>query len=114
MKGTVKIGTQELGMLANAASPVIYKNIFHEDFLKKCQSFEGDQDSELFQKMGFVMWKQAQGLSIRELMSEITIDEYYEWLVQFEPLDIMMASADIANLYYAQEAGGSIPKKEGA
>lgn len=114
MKGTVKIGTQELGMLANAASPVIYKNIFHEDFLKKCQSFEGDQDSELFQKMGFVMWKQAQGLSIRELMSEITIDEYYEWLVGFEPLDIMMASADIANLYYAQEAGGSIPKKEGA
>lgn len=114
MKGTVKIGTQELGMLANAASPIIYKNIFHEDFLKKCQAFEKDQDAELFQKMGFVMWKQAQGLPIRELMSEITIEEYYEWLAGFEPLDIMMASQEIANLYYSQEAGGSIPKNAGA
>lgn len=99
-------------MLANAASPVIYKQVFHEDFLRKCQQMESeeDQDPELFQKMGYIMVRQAEGLTVKELMTGITIDDYYEWLTNFNPLDIMMASADIANLYYDQQGGTSIPK----
>ena len=33
MRGTVKIGQRDVDMLANAASPFIYKKIFHKDFL---------------------------------------------------------------------------------
>ena len=37
MRGTVKIGGKEVGMLANAASPHYYKQIFKEDFLQRSQ-----------------------------------------------------------------------------
>ena len=33
MKGVVKIGWKDVGMVANAASPYIYKAIFKDDFL---------------------------------------------------------------------------------
>lgn len=103
-----------MGMLANAASPVIYRQVFHEDFMKQTREFENEENPELFQKMGFIMMKQAQDLPIRELMTNITIDEYYEWLVQFEPLEIILATREIAELYYGQQIGSSSPKVEGA
>ena len=33
MRGIVKIGERDVDMLANGASPFIYKKIFHKDFL---------------------------------------------------------------------------------
>ena len=37
MYGEIQIGSKKVGMLSNAASLYVYKNIFHEDFLKKLQ-----------------------------------------------------------------------------
>lgn len=107
MKGTVKIGSVSVDMVANAASVYVYRQIFKEDFLLKVQAKE--PDSDLFQKMGFVMAKQAQTNKMSELMA-ITIDDYYEWLVQFEPLDVLNAAGEISNIYMGQEAGLSTPK----
>lgn len=110
MKGTVKIGSVSVDMVANAASVYVYRQIFKEDFLLKAQ--EKQPDADIFTKMGFVMAKQAQTDKMSELM-QTTIDEYYEWLVQFEPLDVLNAAGDISNLYMGQEQGLSTPKKEG-
>lgn len=110
MKGTVEIGGVGIEMVANAASVYVYRQIFKEDFLLKAQ--EKHPDADIFTKMGFVMAKQAQTDKMSELM-QITIDEYYEWLVQFEPLDVLNAAGDISNLYMGQEVGLSTPKEKG-
>lgn len=110
MKGTVDIGGVAIEMVANAASPYIYRQIFHEDFIKEAQKDEPDAD--LFAKMGFVMAKQATTSKMSDLMNT-TVEEYYEWLTQFEPLAVLTAAGDISNLYMGQEQSLSVPKNEG-
>lgn len=110
MYGTVQIGEKNVGMLANAASLYVYKNIFHEDFLKKMQEEKPDED--LFQKMGFVMAKQAEIEKPSELM-KLNIDNYYEWLYGFEALDVILAIDEISDIYLGNKDGTSVPKSEG-
>ena len=111
MFGKVLIDGKEVEMAANAASPYIYRQISHEDFLAKAQ--EETPDPDIFQKMGFVMAKQAESDKIADLM-KIPIDEFYEWLTQFEPLSVLVAAGDISSLYMGQTEGLSTPKKEDA
>lgn len=111
MRGTVTINGMDTEMVANAASPYIYKHVFREDFLIKLRD-EGDEvDPDIFQKMGFVMAKQGESSNMQELMN-LTINDYYEWLTQFEPMDLIEASDQIASLYLDQTAGSSVPKNE--
>lgn len=110
MYGKVQIGNETVEMVANAASPYIYKQIFREDFLKKIR--EPDPDPDLFQKMGYVMMKQAEVKGMPELM-KLNIDGYYEWIMQFNPMDILAASDKISEIYLAQTVSGAIPKNEG-
>lgn len=110
MKGTVKIGSKELGMVANAASPYIYKQIFHEDFLQKLQAQQPDPD--IFQKMGYVMAKQYETDKLSDLM-KLTEDGFYEWLTEYEAMDIILATDAIAEIYLSQKKGSSVPKNEG-
>ena len=110
MRGKVTIGNKEVGMLANAASPYIYKAIYGEDFLVEVQ--KKDPPSDLFQKMAFVMVKQDEIESLTELM-KLKVENYYEWLVDYEPMDIMLATKEISDIYFDQTKGSSVPKKEG-
>ena len=110
MFGVVKIGNKEVKMVANAASCYVYRQLFKEDFLLKTQ--EKTPDPDIFQKMGFVMAKQAETNKMSDLM-KIPIDEYYEWLMQFEPLDVITAAGEISNLYMGQSEQLSVPKTEG-
>lgn len=110
MRGTVKIGGKEVGMLANAASPHYYKQIFKEDFLQKSQ--ETPPDIGIFEKMGFVMAKQAEGLTHHEMM-EITIDDFFEWLIGFEAMDVLDSIGEISDLYMKQTVATSVPKQKG-
>lgn len=110
MKGTVKIGSKDVGMVANAASPYIYKQVFHEDFLAGLQAKEPDTD--LFQKMAYIMAKQDETSDLSELM-KLTETGYFEWLMQFDAMDVLYALDEISNIYLAQKASTAVPKKEG-
>ncbi len=110
MYGEIKIGSKTVGMLSNAASLYVYKNIFREDFLKKLQEEKPDED--LFQKMGFVMAKMAEVEKPSELM-KMNIDSFYDWLADFDPLDVVLATEDISKLYLANKDGSSVPKNVG-
>ena len=109
MKGIVKIGSEEVGMVANAASPYIYRQIFHEDFLVKLQS--ENPEADLFQKMGFVMAQQAD-MNLDELMG-LSERDFWEWLEKYDALDILLATQEISDIYLAQKEGNSVPKSEG-
>lgn len=112
MRGTVKIGSKEVGMLANAASSYIFKQVFHEDLLKKFQEMETNPDTQLGEKLGFIFAKQAEAENTSDLM-KLTMDDFLEWLSEFDPLDIFMESEKIAELYQRQKEGTSSPKEQG-
>lgn len=114
MKGIVKIGSTEVGMLANAASPIIYKQLFHKDFLRQMTQLQGGNEIdglELFAEMGFVMAMQHE--NPWEEIRKLTEDDYIEWLAQYDPNDVLIASEEIANLYNGQSKTLSASKKEG-
>lgn len=110
MRGTVKIGEKDVEMVANAASPYLFKEIFHIDFLKEAQAEQ--PDVSLFEKMGFVMAKQAEGLSHKDFL-KLDASAYIDWLTGFEPLDVITAAGDISSLYMGQEKSTSVPKRKG-
>lgn len=110
MRKTVNIGGKDTELVANAASPYLYKMIFKEDFLKKLQ--DKDPDLEIVQKMAFVMAKQAEITNMTKL-AELSTDDYLGWLLQFEPMDIMMVSEEIMQIYLGQTKGTSVPKPKG-
>ena len=110
MRKPVQIGSKNTELVANAASPYLYEMIFKEDFLKKLQ--DKDPDLEIVQKMAFVMAKQGEMTSMTQL-AELSVDDYLEWLLQFEPMDILTASEEIMKLYLGQTKGTSVPKPGG-
>lgn len=110
MKGNIKIGEHDVEMLANGLTPVLYRRIFHKDFLMESQNAEADLT--IFQELGFVMARQAEeGVSTKDLM-DTSIDAYYEWLQQYEAMDVINSIDDIVRLYSAQSKSTSAAKKK--
>lgn len=109
MKGTIKIGEHDVEMLANGLTPVLYKRIFHRDFIMESQ--KKDADLTIFQELGFVMAKQAEEATVKDLMN-MSLDAYYEWLMQFEAMDVINSVTEIFALYAAQAQSTSTAKKK--
>lgn len=113
MKGTILIGSKNVEMAANAASPFVYKQVFHEDLLLEINKMDmTSPDVNVFAQLAFIMTKQGEGLQIADLM-KLTKNEFYAWLEEFEPLDIVRAIGDISGLYFGQTVAMSVPKNEG-
>lgn len=108
MKTTIKIGSKEVEMVANAASPFVYRQIFKKDFFAETQKPEVDVN--VFVEMGFVMSLQATKRA-GELM-KTSVDEFYEWLEQFDQMDMINAMPVIGEFYTSQEKTTSSPKNE--
>ena len=107
----VKIGDKEVPMMAMASSDVYYKRVFGEDPLKIVTAQEtGDSTSLLFQ-MGFILAKQAE-LRDRKKMMALTLNDYVDWLDQFEYSDYIESLSDVAVVYYGNKATTSQEKKE--
>jgi len=107
----VKIGDKEVPMMAMASSDVYYKRVFGEDPLKIVTAQEtGDSTNLLFQ-MGFILAKQAE-LRDRKKMMALTLNDYVDWLDQFEYSDYLESLSDVAAVYYGNKATTSQEKKE--
>lgn len=110
MYGIVMIGGKGVEMVANAASPYRFKQIFREDFLKRAIETNGDETAsvDLFVKMGFIMAKQAEKADFDKLNE----DSFFEWLEGFEPSDVQIAAGEIANIYAGNAETKATPKKK--
>lgn len=107
--GTVRIGDKDVEMVANALTPVLYKKVFHRDFLQETQ--KKDLDLTIFQELGYIMSKQAEGLSVKELTTTLSENGYYEWLMDFGAMEIMEKVNDIFTIYNRQAKATSKSKK---
>lgn len=112
MYGKVQIGDREVELVANAASPYRFKQIFREDFLKRAiETNENEAESiDLFVKMGFIMAKQAEKADF----SKLNEDVFIAWLEEFEPNDVQIAAGDIANIYSGNAETKVSPKRKAA
>lgn len=112
MTDIIKIGSKEVGMTANGASPYIFKQIFKRDFLKESMKTAeaGEMDIDLVVCMGFVMAVQYQQGTTAALKK--TQDDFAAWLENFGLFDVQLAAGQIADLWGLSSGTTSNPKKE--
>lgn len=122
MKGNININGQEHPFASNGATPVYYRIIFKEDFLKVFQDIQEGKVTETeaidcLTKLAYVMNLQAKALE-GDKASRSTLrtggKEYgfIEWLEGFEALDIPLIAPDLFNLYQGEAVQIEEPKKE--
>lgn len=108
----IKIGTHEVELAANAATPIRYASVFHEDPMKmfnEVQKNGADADaSGLIMRLCFVMAMQAK----RKDLSRVSEEDYITWLEDFEVMDFVDAANDIMAVYLGNKNMFSDPKKK--
>lgn len=97
-KGTIKIGTTEVGMAANAATPYFFKSVFKKDIMKTISHLDdddADETTDAIFRLGYVMANQYENTPVSD-MSEAG---FLDWLMHFEYMDLVSASQQILKMY---------------
>ena len=110
----ITIGSVKVPMLANAATPLRYKHLFHKDIIKEFQEASGDISKVMdsIPELAFIMAKAAEAKEGKADMNLLNEDVFVDWLEQFDPLDLPMASEQIVDLYMGNSITDSEPKKK--
>lgn len=110
----VKIGGITVPMLANGATPIRYKHIFHKDIITELQNAQNDYTKVIssMPELAFIMAKQAEAKDGKADLNLLNEDMFVEWLEQFDPMDLPLASDQIMNVYMGNNAVTSESKKK--
>lgn len=83
MYGVIKVGERDLPLLANAATPIRYKQVFHRSLMPFFLGQESDGDSaEMVGELAYVMARAAEGAD----MNKLSFDDYVNWLEGFDAM----------------------------
>lgn len=122
-------GEKPFPMLANAATPVIFRRVFHQDLLIEYDRYvlaylqlQADPDTlvkggievdfGLPGKLAYIMSAAAEkAAGDTAALSALSPDGYMEWLEGFEAAAFTLAGADIFGLYGANQQTSSTGKK---
>ena len=108
MRGTIYFGEKPVELVANGATPVLYKRVFRRDFLNSANKAD---DMDIYVELAFVMAKQAEK-PLPELINSLKYEDYIEWIEGFEAMDIITKVTDIFALYQGQAVQSSVAKKK--
>lgn len=109
MYGKVKIGQKECEMVANAATAVRLRQVFHRDLLKSFSlAYQGkeEMETEMLEMMAYIMNLQATNGDFKK----VNEDTFIEWLEKFSQTDLTAALPEILNIYEAMDKQTSISK----
>lgn len=113
MQNTIKLdGGKEVRLAANAATPFRFKQLFQKDLLRIFNDSQKD-DAEMIgladtvTELAFIMNSQAEGKDMKNL----SLDEFYSWLEDYEPMDFIVKEQDIINVYLSSTQTTATPKK---
>lgn len=113
-------GSEELTpLLANAATPRRYKQIFHEDLLtlianaeKKTEAGETIYSIDFLAELTFVMAMQAKARDDSKIkLDKLNENSLIDWLEQFDGMSIENAANDILEVYLGNSKTESETKK---
>ena len=110
----MKIGDKTIPMLANGATPLRYKLVFKKDIIKELQLAENDYSkvTDSMPELAFIMAKQAEASSGNADLNLLDFNMYMTWMEQFGPMDLVLASDDIIDLYMGNAETSTEPKKK--
>ncbi len=110
----LKIGDKTIPMLANGATPLRYKLVFKKDIISEFQLAENDYSkvTNSMPELAFIMAKQAEACQGNADLNLLNFDMYMAWMEQFEPMDLVLASDEIVDLYMGNNQTSSEPKKK--
>lgn len=110
----IQIGGIKVPMVANAATPLRYKHLFHKDILKEMNDASDDTEkvTDSIPELAFVMAKQAAAKEGKADLNLLNESDFIGWLEQFDPFDIPMASNEIVSLYMGNALTDSESKKK--
>ena len=109
----VTIDGNELEFAANAATPFRYKQLFGDDLLRIFQESTESKEkeitlSETVTQLAFIMNRQAEGVN----MNTLSVDEFFTWLENFEPMEIVLVGQEIINTYLSSAQTSVVAKKK--
>ncbi len=107
MRGTIIFGDKPVELVANGATPVLYKRVFRRDFLSSANKAD---NMDIYVELAFIMAKQAEK-PMSELMNGLKYEDYLEWVENFEAMDIITKVTDVFALYQGQAVQTSVLKK---
>ena len=109
----IKVGEKSIPMLANGATPIRYRMTFGKDIISEFEQGQKDSGkaSSSISELAFIMAKAAEAMNDKKPMAALNQTNFVEWLEQFEPLDLTLASEDIIDLYMGNEKTLSEAKK---
>ena len=94
-------------MVANAATLIRYKQLFHSDLLSGMINAEGNFDVDVVSKLAFVMAKQA----AKADMKALNMDQYIDWLEDFDSMAFIENINEIVSIYSNSKKNSSEAKK---
>lgn len=106
-------GGKELKLAANAATPFRYKQLFGDDLLRIFQESTENKEkeitlSETVTQLAFIMNRQAEGVN----MNTLSMDEFFTWLENFEPMEIVLVGQEIIDTYLSSAQTSVVAKKK--
>ena len=108
MRGTIDFGGKSVELVANGATPVLYKRVFRRDFLSSANKAD---DMDVYVELAFIMAKQAEK-PMAELINSLKYEDYLEWIEGFGAMDVVEKVSDIFALYQGQAMQTSKAKKK--
>lgn len=101
-------------MLANGATPIRYRMVFGKDLISEFEKVQTDtgRASTSISELAFIMSKAAEAQNEKKHMTNLSQEQFVEWLEQFEPLDLTLAAEEIVDLYMGNEKTLSEVKKK--
>lgn len=106
----IKVGEKLVPMLANAATPIRFRQVFGKNLLKY---FIGEESNEevaaMTGELAYIMAKAGEGAD----MNRLSIDDYISWLEGFDATDFVDPAtvSEIIKLYQGNMDMGSRAKK---
>ena len=101
MTAEILIGEQPVKMCGNAATPIRFKQVFHQDLLMNFKGMTTDEfDTDMLKQLAYIMSAQAEGADFRAL----TFETFVEWMSQFEEMDFLEKVGEIINLWMKSSA----------
>lgn len=94
-------------MMANAATLIRFKQLFHCDLMAGIVSPDGNFDIDIVSKLGFIMAKQA----AKADMNALTFDKYVEWIEEFDSMTFLETCNQIFGIYFNSRENSSEAKK---
>lgn len=114
MQKTIKLdGGKDIKLAANAATPFRFKQLFEKDLLRIFNdSQKPDADNaalaDVITELAFIMNRQAEGGD----MNDMSMNDFYAWLEDYEPMDFLIKSQDIINVYLSSAKPSVESKKK--